>query len=107
MLTLTQGQQFMLAVMTTIDAVRIAGLTKSFGDVTVLRGVDLRVARGSIVALLGSNGAGKTTIVKNLSTLPAADGGTVEVNGTDPSRRPSRLSCVLATTHPVLDGRGG
>jgi ABC-2 type transport system ATP-binding protein len=69
--------------MTTTPAIHIAGLTKSFGDLEVLTGVDLDVARGSIVALLGSNGAGKTTLVRILSTLLRADGGTAEVNGYD------------------------
>ena len=61
--------------MTTTPAIRIAGLTKSFGDLEVLRGVDLDIARGSIFAVLGSNGAGKTTVVKILSTLLEADAG--------------------------------
>ena len=64
-------------------AIQIAELTKSYGDLEVLRGVDLDVARGSIFALLGSNGAGKTTIVKILATLLAPDSGTGVVNGFD------------------------
>jgi ABC-2 type transport system ATP-binding protein len=69
--------------MTTTPAIQIAGLMKSFGDLEVLHGVDLDIARGSIVALLGSNGAGKTTVVKILSTLLRADSGTATVNGFD------------------------
>jgi ABC-2 type transport system ATP-binding protein len=69
--------------MSTTPAIRIAGLMKSYGDLAVLRGVDLDVARGSIFALLGSNGAGKTTVVKILSTLLKADAGTAMVNGFD------------------------
>ncbi|MDF2509572.1 MAG: export transporter ATP-binding protein [Microbacterium sp.] len=64
-------------------AIRVRGLVKSYGDVHVLTGVDLDVARGSIVALLGSNGAGKTTAVRILSTLLTADGGTAQVDGLD------------------------
>ena len=59
------------------------GLEKSYKELTVLRGVDFDVARGSIFALLGSNGAGKTTVVKILSTLLKADAGTAGVNGFD------------------------
>ena len=59
-------------------AIRVRGLTKSFKDLAVLRGVDLDVAPGSVFALLGSNGAGKTTVVRILSTLLRADGGTRE-----------------------------
>ena len=50
-------------------AIRVQGIEKSFKDLHVLRGVDFEVAPGSIFALLGSNGAGKTTIVRILSTL--------------------------------------
>jgi ABC-2 type transport system ATP-binding protein len=64
-------------------AIQIAGLTKSYGDVHVLEGVDLAVDKGNIFALLGSNGAGKTTAVKILTTLLKADDGTATVNGFD------------------------
>jgi ABC-2 type transport system ATP-binding protein len=57
-------------------AIVVRGLEKSFKDLHVLRGVDLEIARGSIFALLGSNGSGKTTTVKILSTLLKADAGT-------------------------------
>jgi ABC-2 type transport system ATP-binding protein len=67
----------------TTQAIRVAGLEKSYREVPVLRGVDFEVARGEIFALLGSNGAGKTTAVKILSTLLEADGGTASVNGFD------------------------
>ena len=69
--------------MTTQPAVRIRGLRKSFGDQHVLQGVDLDVPRGSIFALLGSNGAGKTTVVRILATLLRADAGTAGVDGFD------------------------
>ncbi|HWV79295.1 MAG TPA: ATP-binding cassette domain-containing protein, partial [Isoptericola sp.] len=61
---------------TTEPAIRVQGVEKSFGELHVLRGVDLDVAPGSIFALLGSNGAGKTTLVRILSTLLKADAGT-------------------------------
>ncbi len=59
------------------------GLEKSYKEVHVLRGVDFEVAPGSIFALLGSNGAGKTTVVRILSTLLRADAGTARVNDFD------------------------
>ncbi|ATY14571.1 export ABC transporter ATP-binding protein [Amycolatopsis sp. AA4] len=65
----------------TAPAIRVRGLRKSYGKLEVLRGVDFEVARGSIFALLGSNGAGKTTVVRILSTLLKADAGEAEVNG--------------------------
>ncbi|WP_409185281.1 ABC transporter ATP-binding protein [Amycolatopsis sp. VS8301801F10] len=65
----------------TAPAIRVRGLRKSYGKLEVLRGVEFEVARGSIFALLGSNGAGKTTVVRILSTLLKADAGEAEVNG--------------------------
>lgn len=66
-----------------VQAIHVHGLEKSYNDLKVLRGVDFDVARGSIFALLGSNGAGKTTVVKILCTLLKADAGTASVSGFD------------------------
>jgi ABC-2 type transport system ATP-binding protein len=65
------------------QAIAVQGLEKSYKELQVLRGVDFDVARGSIFALLGSNGAGKTTVLKILTTLLKADGGAASVNGFD------------------------
>jgi ABC-2 type transport system ATP-binding protein len=84
---------------------------KSYGDLDVLRGVDFDVAPGSIVALLGSNGAGKTTVVKILSTLLRADGGTAVVNGFDVVtqatnvRESISLTGQFAAVDEILTGR--
>ncbi len=59
----------------TTTAIRATGLTKSFGDHTVLDGIDLEVPAGTVFALLGPNGSGKTTTVKILSTLSQQDAG--------------------------------
>ncbi|WP_037683684.1 daunorubicin resistance protein DrrA family ABC transporter ATP-binding protein [Streptomyces griseus] len=64
-------------------AITANGLRKSYGDKTVLDGVDLAVPEGTIFSLLGPNGAGKTTAVKILSTLISADGGQARVAGHD------------------------
>ncbi|HVL61503.1 MAG TPA: ATP-binding cassette domain-containing protein, partial [Microbacterium sp.] len=77
--------------MTTATAIRVQGLEKSFKDVHVLRGVDFDVAGGSIFALLGSNGAGKTTVIKILSTLLAKDAGSAEVAGFDVVAQPQSV----------------
>jgi ABC-2 type transport system ATP-binding protein len=69
--------------MTSQHVIHVQGLEKSYKTLEVLRGVDFDVARGSIFALLGSNGAGKTTVVNILSTLLRADAGTARVNGFD------------------------
>ncbi|KRF38145.1 ABC transporter ATP-binding protein [Terrabacter sp. Soil810] len=97
--------------MTTQPAIEIAGLTKSYGDHAVLTGVDLSVPAGTIFALLGSNGAGKTTAVKILSTLLKADGGTASVNGHDVSTEPEKvresisLTGQFAAVDEILTGR--
>jgi len=84
---------------------------KSYGDLEVLRGVDLDVAPGSIFALLGSNGAGKTTVVRILSTLLRADGGTAVVNEFDvvtqatDVRESISLTGQFAAVDEILTGR--
>jgi ABC-2 type transport system ATP-binding protein len=84
--------------MTTTTAIDIIGLTKSYGDQAVLRGVDLSVASGTIFALLGSNGAGKTTMVKILATLLKADGGTAFVNGCNVATQPEKVREQISLT---------
>ncbi len=87
------------------------GLRKSFGNQVVLNGIDLHVARGSIFALLGSNGAGKTTIVRILSTLLKPDDGTTRVNGFDVLSQPEQvresisLTGQFAAVDEILTGR--
>jgi ABC-2 type transport system ATP-binding protein len=79
----------MLRAMTmdSLDAVRVRGLRKSYGELTALDGVDLTVRRGEVLALLGPNGAGKTTMVEILEGHRKADGGHVSVLGYDPGKR--------------------
>ncbi|WP_460889366.1 ABC transporter ATP-binding protein [Promicromonospora xylanilytica] len=92
-------------------AIRVQNIEKSYKDLHVLKGVDLEVAAGSIFALLGSNGAGKTTVVKILSTLLKADAGTASVNGFDVGTRPAdvresiSLTGQFAAVDEVLTGR--
>ena len=89
----------------------VRDLRKAFGDVDVLRGVDLDVPRGSVVALLGSNGAGKTTAVRVLATLLRPDGGTARVNGFDVVAEPAHVRASISLTgqftavDDVLTGR--
>lgn len=81
-------------------AIRVQGMEKSYKDPHVLRGVDFDVAPGSIFALLGSNGAGKTTMVRILSTLLRADAGTATVNGFDVVTDPFRVRESISLTGP-------
>ena len=69
-------------------ALMARGLTKSYGRVRALRGVDLEVRRGEIFGYLGPNGAGKTTTIRCLLDLIRPDGGTVRVLGIDPQADP-------------------
>lgn len=79
-------------------AIEVKGLRKSFKDTEVLKGVDLEVNRGEIFALLGSNGAGKTTIVRILTTLLKQDGGTATVNGFDVATKPEDVRLAISLT---------
>jgi ABC-2 type transport system ATP-binding protein len=83
---------------TTNPAIEITRLTKSFDDHAVLRGVELSIPPGSIFALLGSNGAGKTTVVRILSTLLRADGGAAVVNGYDVATQPASVRASISLT---------
>jgi ABC-2 type transport system ATP-binding protein len=116
---MTQRQPSMLAVMSVPPlaskghgpAIRVQGLEKSFKELRVLRGATFEVERGSIFALLGSNGAGKTTVVKILSTLLKADTGTAWVNGFDVAtqaagvRESISLTGQFAAVDEILSGR--
>jgi ABC-2 type transport system ATP-binding protein len=79
-------------------SIHVQGLEKSYKELHVLRGVDFDVARGSIFALLGSNGAGKTTVVNILSTLLKADAGTAAVNGFDVAAQPADVRESISLT---------
>jgi ABC-2 type transport system ATP-binding protein len=72
-------------------AVVISGLTKSYGSVVAVAGVDLRIPRGQVFALLGPNGAGKTTIVEILEGYRQRDAGEIAVLGLDPGRQRAKL----------------
>lgn len=97
--------------MTAKVAIGVRGLEKSYGDVAVLSGVDFEVDSGTVFALLGANGAGKTTIVRILSTLLRADAGAVTVAGFDVAAQASRvresisLTGQFAAVDEILTGR--
>jgi len=82
--------------------IKVKDLKKSFKATEVLQGVDFEVKRGEIFALLGSNGAGKTTIVHILSTLLKHDGGNASVCGFDVLRQPEKVRDRLSLTGPGL-----
>jgi len=92
-------------------AILVKGLQKSYKQLHVLKGVDFEVAKGTIFALLGSNGAGKTTIIKILTTLLKQDSGTATVNGFDVTSEPDEvrqsisLTGQFAAVDEILTGR--
>ncbi|EGK02656.1 ABC transporter ATP-binding protein [Dysgonomonas gadei] len=73
--------------------IAVEGITKSFGSLKVLKGIDLRVEKGEIISIVGASGAGKTTLLQIMGTLDKADSGTVYINNENLSRlNDSRLS---------------
>ncbi len=83
----------------TVPAIELSGLTKSFGSVHAVRGIDLTVRPGEIVAFLGPNGAGKTTTIDMVLGLSRPDGGTARVYGMEPGAavRHGLVSAVMQT----------
>src|SRR6201991_3165349 len=88
--------------MDALIAVRARGITKAFGEVVALDGIDLDVAQGQIHGLVGPNGAGKTTLLGLLLGLAVADSGSLEILGT-PVRRTLALPDGVAG---FVDGPG-
>jgi len=93
------------------QAIQVTGLQKSYKELQVLKGVDFEVEQGCIFALLGSNGAGKTTVVKILTTLLKQDAGTATVNGFNVATKPDNvrqsisLTGQFAAVDEILTGR--
>lgn len=79
-------------------AIVARGLTKRFGDLVAVNGIDLDVPRGMIFAILGPNGAGKTTLLRMLATLLRPDGGSAAVMGHDLAAAPRAVRGVIAMT---------
>jgi lipoprotein-releasing system ATP-binding protein len=63
--------------------IEVQGVTKSFGDLLVLKGIDLVIYKGEVVSIVGPSGAGKTTLLQIMGTLDKADSGKVYIDGTD------------------------
>ena len=66
--------------------IEIQGITKSFGDLQVLKGIDLIIYKGEVVSVVGPTGAGKTTLLQIMGTLDKADSGSVVINGIEVGR---------------------
>ncbi|MFD3593836.1 ATP-binding cassette domain-containing protein [Nocardia sp. NPDC058640] len=80
------------------SAITARGLRKAYGDKTVLDGIDLTVAQGTVFSLLGPNGAGKTTTVQILTTLIGADAGDITVGGHDVTTDAAGVRAMIGVT---------
>ncbi len=95
----------------TETAISVSGIEKSYGNLKVLEKIHLTVKKGSIFALLGSNGSGKTTTIKILTTLLTPDKGSAQICGFDVSKQPEKvretisLTGQFAAVDDVLTGR--
>ena len=68
------------------EMIQLEGITKSFGELQVLKGIDLNIDKGEVVSIVGPSGAGKTTLLQIMGTLDKADSGKIIINGTDIGR---------------------
>ena len=95
--------------MTNTTAVRLSGVTKKYGEVQAVAGVDLTIRPGEVVAILGPNGAGKSTTIEMLLGLVRPDTGTVEAYGTGPTEAiaAGRIGAMLQSGGIIEDARVG
>ncbi len=84
-------------------AIKASGLTKAYGDVVALNGIDIEVEQGTVLGLLGPNGSGKTTTVRILATLLQADSGSASVGGFDVVTQPDEVRSVIGLTGQYAD----
>lgn len=79
--------------------IQLQGITKSFGSLQVLRGIDLNIDKGEIVSIVGPSGAGKTTLLQIMGTLDAPDGGMITIDGTLVSRMKEKELSAFRNKH--------
>ena len=79
--------------------IRTTGITKSYGDLKVLKGIDIEISDREVVSIVGASGAGKTTLLQIMGTLDRPDGGTVFYDGTDTGRLRGKSLSSFRNTH--------
>jgi lipoprotein-releasing system ATP-binding protein len=79
--------------------IQIENLTKSFGDLQVLKGVNLTIEKGEVISIIGSSGAGKTTLLQLIGTLDKPTGGTIRFNGEDLGRLNSKRLAAFRNSY--------
>ena len=77
------------------NIIDVHGLTKRYGDQTVVKGIDFSVEKGEIFGILGPNGAGKTTTLEMLEALRTIDGGTAVIDGIDVAKHPKKIKDII------------
>ncbi len=79
--------------------ITLQGITKSFGSLQVLKGIDLTIGKGEVVSIVGPSGAGKTTLLQIMGTLDKADTGTVTIDGVEVSKLNERKLSAFRNLH--------
>ncbi len=79
--------------------IKLEGITKSFGSLQVLKGIDLEIAKGEIVSIVGPSGAGKTTLLQIMGTLDKPDSGTICLNNIEVSRMKEKELSAFRNRH--------
>jgi lipoprotein-releasing system ATP-binding protein len=79
--------------------IKTTGIIKSFGDLKVLKGIDIEIKEKEVVSIVGASGAGKTTLLQIIGTLDKPDSGTVSYNGTDTSRLKGKALAAFRNTN--------
>lgn len=79
--------------------IKVKGVTKSFGSLQVLKGIDLEIGKGEVVSIVGPSGAGKTTLLQIIGTLDRADSGTVVVDGIETGSMNARKLADFRNRH--------
>ena len=79
--------------------IELKGITKSFGSLQVLKGIDLTIGKGEVVSIVGPSGAGKTTLLQIMGTLDKADAGTVTIDGVEVNKLNERKLSAFRNQH--------
>ena len=79
--------------------IHLEGITKSFGSLQVLKGIDLEITQGEVVSIVGPSGAGKTTLLQIMGTLDSPDTGMINIDGTNVSRMKEKELSAFRNKH--------
>ena len=79
--------------------IHLEGITKSFGSLLVLKGIDLEITQGEVVSIVGPSGAGKTTLLQIMGTLDSPDTGMINIDGTNVSRMKEKELSAFRNKH--------